>query len=124
MLEKTISPPFQFDHLPTQVAKILYSLKEIRLDISVVPKSVQVPENRIHVQKSGRTNPGTARKSESVLEPELETPKTLGQFKNLENLFDVSARPLRNLYFDMCFRQKLVINRRRKKNILFGEYDS
>ena len=46
--------------------------------ISVVPGSVQVPENRTHGQKSIRT--GIARKSESVLEPEPEPPKALVQF--------------------------------------------
>ena len=52
------------------------------LETSVVPGSVQVPENRTHGQKSFRTGPGTARISESVLEPEPEPPKALGQFQN------------------------------------------
>ena len=62
---------------------------------SVVPGSVQVPENRTRGKKSTRTGPGTARKSKSVLEPESEPPKALGQFKNLEKLFEVSAPPLK-----------------------------
>ena len=57
-----------------------------RLTPSVVPGSVQVPENRTRGQKSFRTGPGTARISESVLEPEPEPPKALGQFDNLSFL--------------------------------------
>ena len=47
---------------------------------SVVPRSVQVPENRTRGKKSIRTGPGTAGTSESVLEPETEPAKALGQF--------------------------------------------
>ena len=50
---------------------------------SVVPGSVQVPENRTREQKSFLTGPKTARISESVLETEPEPPKALGQFQNL-----------------------------------------
>ena len=54
-----------------------------RVDFSVVPGSVQVPENRTRGQKSFRTGPGTARISESVLEQEQEPPKALGQLHNM-----------------------------------------
>ena len=62
---------------------------------SVVPGSVQVPENRTRGQKSFRTGPGTARISESVLEPEPEPPKALGQFQN-HNYFGMSVLTSRN----------------------------
>ena len=65
------------------------------IKISVVPGSVQVPENRTRGQKSFRTGPGTARISESVLEPEPEPPKALGQFQNLI-FFGMSAPTLKN----------------------------
>ena len=61
---------------------------------SVVPGSVQVPENRTRGQKSFRTGPGTARISQSVLEPEPEPPRALGQFQNL-NCFGMSVPTLR-----------------------------
>ena len=57
---------------------------------SVVPGSVQVPKNRTRGPKSFRTVPGTARIYESVLEPEPEPSKSLGQFQNL-NCFGMSA---------------------------------
>ena len=71
--------------------------------VSVVPGSVQVPENRTHGKKSLRTGPGTARISESVLEPEPEPPKSLGQFQNL-NFFGMSAPTLTKKVFflDVC----------------------
>ena len=65
------------------------------VQISVVPGPVQVPKNRTRGQKSFRTGPGTARISESVLEPEPEVPKALGQFQNL-NFFGMSVPALRN----------------------------
>ena len=49
---------------------------------SVVSGLVQVPENRIRGQKSFRSELGTAKISESVLEMEPELQKALGQFKN------------------------------------------
>ena len=51
---------------------------------SVVPGSVQVPNIWTSGQNSLRTGPGTARKSESVLEPE--PTKAVGQFQNLKML--------------------------------------
>ena len=63
----------------------LNKLKYLKLDdfdtlwISVVPGSVQVPKNRTRWQKSCRTGPGTARNSKSLLEPEPEPLKALGQ---------------------------------------------
>ena len=50
-------------------------------DFSVVPGSVQVPENQTRGQQSFRTGPGTAKISESVLEPEPEPPKALDLFR-------------------------------------------
>ena len=47
---------------------------------SVVPGSVQVPENWTCGKKSIRTGPGTARKSKSVLEPEPKPPNAVCQF--------------------------------------------
>ena len=44
---------------------------------SVVPRSVQVPENRTRSQKSHRTGPKPARKAESVLELEPEPEKAI-----------------------------------------------
>ena len=62
---------------------------------SVVPGSVQVPENRTRGQKTVRTGPGTAKISESVLELEPEPLKTLGQFQK-RIFFGISALTLRN----------------------------
>ena len=70
-------------HYSHQTKVLLCRNLKPKLDISVVPGSVQVPENRTHGQKSFRTGPGTARISESVIEPEPEPLKALGQFQNL-----------------------------------------
>ena len=62
-----------------------------------MPRLVQVPENWSRGKISIRTRPRTARKYESVLEPEPEPPTALGQFKNMKS-FEGSAPTLRILY--------------------------
>ena len=95
------------------IRKYCMVLNEIRFHS--VPGSVQVPKNWTRGQKSFRTGPGTAIISESVLEPEPELPKALGQFQYL-NFWNVSSHLKKCKYsFWMCVRKKLVINRSKKK---------
>ena len=46
------------------------------------------------MRKINKTGPGTARRPQSVLEPEPEPPRALGQFQNL-NCFGMSVPTLR-----------------------------
>ena len=57
-----------------------------------MPGSVQVPKNRTHEQKNLITGPGTAGKSDSVLEPEPEPPKALGLLSNKKKPQRVSSQ--------------------------------
>ena len=92
--------PLDLTRLQQQISKMKTS------DTSVVPGSVQVPENRTRGQKSFRTGPGTARISESVLEQEQEPLKALDKFQNL-NCFGMLVPIIK----------KLVMNRSKKNNI-------
>ena len=86
---------------------------------SVVVGSVQVPENQTRGKKSLRTGAGTARISVSVLEPEPEPPKALGQFQNL-NCFGISAPTIRNksiLFGCLLGKNKSLIEAKKRKKI-------
>ena len=70
--------------------------------IQTVPGSVQVPKNRTRGQKSFRTGPGTGKISESVLKPEPEQLKALGQFQNLIFFGNINSHLKKVFILDVC----------------------